>query len=49
MPSIDDVIEISKKFGEFIKYTCVDFKAVWEFRPNVLIWCGIAFLIACFV
>jgi len=26
---------------EFVKYTAIDFATVWEFRPNVLIWCGI--------
>jgi hypothetical protein len=49
MPTFDDLKVVLEKAGEFIKYTWADFKAVWEFRPNVLIWCGIAFLIACFV
>lgn len=49
MPTKDDLIVVLERAGEFIKYTAVDFKAVWEFRPNVLIWCGIAFLIALFV
>lgn len=30
---------------EFIKYTAIDFKVVWEDRPNVLIWCAIFGLI----
>lgn len=41
------------KFGvfakEFIFETFDDFKSVWGIYPNVLIWSGIAFLIALFV
>lgn len=49
MPTKDDLIVVLERVGEFIKYTAADFKWVWEFRPNVLIWCGVAFLIALFV
>jgi hypothetical protein len=37
------------EFGEFVSLTVKDFKYVWDLYPNVLIWCGIAFLIALYV
>lgn len=33
----------------FVSLTVEDFKVVWDLYPNVLIWCGIAFLIALYV
>lgn len=37
------------EFKEFSFATLYDFKSVWTLYPNVLIWCGLAFLIALFV
>lgn len=37
------------EFGEFVSLTAKDFKVVWNLYPNVLIWCGIVFLIALYV
>lgn len=35
---MDRIIEVTK---EFIFDTAYDFKATWDYRPNVLIWCVI--------
>jgi len=48
------MINIMKEFAEdnlpkvksFIEYTLHDFKNVWLYKPNVLIWCAIAFILA---
>jgi hypothetical protein len=37
------------EFNAFVSATFDDFKSVWGIYPNVLIWCGLAFLIALFV
>ena len=39
----------SVEAGYFIKETGKDFAEAWQHYPNVLIWCGVAFLIAVFV
>lgn len=33
--------KLLKSVKEFVLDTAHDFVTVWEFRPNVLIWCGI--------
>jgi hypothetical protein len=38
--------KVGNAIAEFTVDTAHDFKSVWEFRPNVLIWCTIFFLIA---
>lgn len=38
-----------KELGAFVSLTAKDFRIVWDLYPNVLIWCGIAFLIALYV
>lgn len=49
MLTIDDVKLIWKRFCNFISETAYDFAECWSAYPNVLIWCGVAFLIALFV
>lgn len=45
----EKLIDLSKDAWVFVKETAHDFASVWKTYPNVLIWSGIAFLIACFV
>lgn len=48
------MIDIMKEFAEynlsrvrnFIERTLHDFKNVWLYKPNVLIWCAVAVIIA---
>ena len=37
--------KLLRSIKEFAADTAHDFVTVWEFRPNVLIWCGIFGLI----
>jgi len=34
---------------DFVVNTIEDFKTVWEFRPNVVIWFGILIVVALFI
>jgi hypothetical protein len=41
-PLVKQVWDFTK---EFVKHTAIDFAIVWDYRPNVLIWCAIFGLI----
>jgi hypothetical protein len=49
MPSKEDLVVVLGKLSNFIGDTLSDFVSCWRIYPNVLIWCGVAFLIAAFV
>lgn len=49
IPTTEDVKVVLERFGKFIGDTAYDFKQCWSVYPNVLIWCGVAILIAYFV
>lgn len=45
--TIKDFLEENwPKFKKFVVETCIDFQNVWIYKPNVLIWCAVAFIIA---
>ena len=37
--------KLIKSVKKFVSDTAHDFVTVWEFRPNVLIWCAVAGII----
>ena len=49
MPSKEDLVVVMRRLTEFLGDTVSDFISVWRIYPNVIIWCGLAFLIAAFV
>ena len=49
MPTLEDVKSILKQSVDYVTATAKDFGYCWKLYPNVLIWCGVAFLIALFV